>query len=146
MNNSIEEMLQRAEVKVSDERYNVISLSETVWSELQQHPEASPRGTAPFAIFKDPWEITLIVDDADFMSVQEFVVGAKVESGFCLLSFDLELEFEATGVVAAITNIFAEGEIPILSFSSFSRDHFLIKQTHIGKALRVLHGRIGSVC
>ena len=53
--------------------------------------------TAPFMIFKDRFETTLLVDETDFRNLRGNIGGAKVEGGFRLLTFDVELNFSVVG-------------------------------------------------
>ena len=71
---------------------------------------------------------------------------AKVERNFRLLSFDIELDFNVFGFLAEISRILAEAEIPIVALSAFSRDHILIKQENLAKALKVLGEYVEELC
>ncbi len=135
---NINELLNKTRVVVAPETFTLISLAHDAWLKLLETPELSPRMTAPFMIFKDNFEVTLLLDEIDFGRIQNAVQSAKKEGNFRLLSFDIELDFNVVGFLAEITRIFAEAEISIVALSAFSRDHLLIKQTDLAKALKVL--------
>ena len=59
---------------------------------------------------------------------------------------DVELPFEIVGFMAQIANIFADAGISILPFSSFSRDHVLIRQDDLARALKSLRGFVEEIC
>ncbi|MDH3528707.1 MAG: ACT domain-containing protein [Acidobacteriota bacterium] len=141
-----EKLLSGARVEVSPETYAVISLTHTNWTSLLDNPELSPRMTAPFLIFKDRWEVTMVLDEEDYLTVRHAVRDAGVEKGFRLLSFDVDLGFDVIGFMARISAILADAGISILPVSSFSRDHVLVKQGDLAKALRALRGHIAEVC
>lgn len=140
------EILSKTRIEVAPETYTLISLKHGEWRKLLENPELSPRMTAPFMIFSDKWEVTLLLDDVDFQTIRHAVRNAKVQGGFRLLSFDVELDFSVVGFLAEITRILAEAEISIVALSAFSRDHILIKQTDLAKALKVLGEYVEELC
>lgn len=139
-------LLLEARVEVSPETYAVLSITHKNWMSLLENPELSPRLTAPFLIFKDRWEVTMVLDDEDFSTVRHAVRDAGIEKGFRLLSFDADLAFDVVGFMARISEILAGAGVSILPFSSYSRDHVLVKQTDLSKALKALRGHIAEVC
>ena len=146
MNENIKEILSKTKVKISSEIYTLISLQQDNFQKLLENPELSPRMTAPFMIFKDQFEITLLLDEIDFGKIRNEIQNAKIESGFRLLTFDIELDFNVVGFLAEISRILAEAGISIIALSSFSRDHILIKQENLAKALKVLGEYVEELC
>ena len=128
------------------ETFALVALRNEDWLKLLEDPALSPRMTAPFAIFKDKWEVTLLLDETDFETMRTGLREAKIERGFRLLSFDVELDFTVVGFLAFISQKLAENAIPIVALSAFSRDHLLIKQEHLPKALKVLGEHVGDLC
>lgn len=140
------ELLKTARVEVAPETFALVSLRHENWLKLLENPELSPRMTAPFMIFKDRFETTLLLDDVDFEKIRYAVLNAKTESGFRLLTFDIELDFNVVGFLAEVSRILAEADVSIVALSAFSRDHLLIKQTDLAKALKVLGEYVGELC
>lgn len=140
------EMLKSAKVEVAPETFTLVSLHHENWLKLLENPELSPRMTAPFMIFKDKYETTLLLDEIDFEKIRFAVLNAKFESGFRLLTFDIELDFNVVGFTAEISKILADVKIPIVALSAFSRDQLLIKQSDLAKALKVLGEYVGELC
>jgi hypothetical protein len=132
------ELLKTAKVEVAPETFFLVSLPPADWTKLLENPELSPRMTAPFMIFRDKWEITLLLDEIDYGTIRHAVREAKTEGNFRLLSFDVDLDFNVVGFLAEVARILAEAEIPIAALSAFSRDHLLIKQQDLSKALKIL--------
>lgn len=143
--NSIE-LLRKTRVEVAPETYTLVSLQHEDWRKVLENPELSPRMTAPFMIFSDKWEVTLLLDEIDFQTIRYSVLNAKTQSGFRLLSFDIELDFSVVGFLAEISRILANDEISIIALSAFSRDHILIKQSDLAKALKVLGNYVEDLC
>ncbi|MDQ3132046.1 MAG: ACT domain-containing protein [Acidobacteriota bacterium] len=144
--NLISKLLQKTRVEVAPETYTLVSLRHEDWRKLLENPELSPRMTAPFMIFSDKWEVTLLLDDVDFQTIRYAVRDAKTQGGFRLLSFDIELDFSVVGFLAEISRILAEANISIVALSAFSRDHILIKQNDLAKALKVLGEYVEELC
>ena len=140
------ELLRKTRVEVAPETFNLISLSRENWLKLLETPELSPRMSAPFMIFLDKWEVTLLLDEIDFSKIRESSTNAKTEGNFRLLSFDIELDFNVVGFLSEITRILAEANISIVALSAFSRDHILIKQNDLSKALKVLGEYVEELC
>lgn len=142
----VSEILRRARVEVQPETFYLVALAHAAWLKLLENPELSPRMTAPFMIFRDRWETTLLLDETDFQTVRHAVRDAKTEGNFRLLSFDIELDFSVVGFLAEVARILAEQQISIVAVSSFSRDHILIKQSDLSKALKVLGEYVEELC
>jgi len=142
----IKELLKQTRIEVGSETYFIISLSDLEWKKLLENPELSPRMSAPFMIFKDKWEVTLILDETDFQTCRYAVRDAKIEGGFRLISFDVKLDFNVVGFLAEITRILAAAGISIFAVSAFSRDHLLIKQDDLARGLKVLGEIVDELC
>lgn len=139
-------MLRKTRVEVAPETFTLVSVRHDDWMKLLENPELSPRMTASFMIFKDKFETTLLLDDTDFQTIRHAVRDAKTERNFRLLTFDIELDFSIVGFLAEITRILAEAEISIVALSAFSRDHLLIKQENLAKALKSLSEYVDDIC
>lgn len=145
ISNSVE-LLKKTRVEVAPDLFTLVSLSHEEWTDLLANPELSPRMTAPFMIFKDKTETTLLLDETDFTTMRHAIRDAKIERNFRLLTFDLVLDFTVVGFLAEIARILATAEISIVAISSFSRDHLLIKQDDLGKALKFLGEHVEELC
>ena len=95
---------------------------------------------------KDEHEVTLLLDETDWRTMRHAVRDARIESGFRLLTFDIELDWKTVGFLARVTQILAEAGISVGALSAFSRDHLLIKQDDLGTALRVLGEHVAELC
>lgn len=146
MENNILELLKKTRVEILPETYYLISLRDEEWRRLLENPELSPRMTSPFMIFKDGREITLLLDSVDYQTCRHALREAKVEPNFRLLTFDLVMDFNVVGFLAKVSTIFAEANISIVALSAFSRDHILIKQDDLAKALKVLGNYVEELC
>ena len=143
---SPKELLKKSKIEVAPETFHLVSLTENDWLKLLQNPELSPRMTAPFMIFRDKWEITMLLDEIDFGAIKGAIRDAKTEGNFRLLTFDIKLGFDVIGFMAEITKILADAGISIAALSAFSRDHILIKQEDLSKALKALRDFVEDVC
>lgn len=140
------ELLKKTRVEVAPETFALVSVRHEDWLKLLENPELSPRMTAPFLIFKDKYETTLLLDETDFQTMRHAVRDAKTERNFRLLTFDVELDFAVVGFLAEIARILAGAGISIVALSAFSRDHLLVKQEDLARALKALHDYVDDVC
>lgn len=146
MSNNPLDLLKKTRVEIAPETYFIVSLRDEEFRRLLETPELSPRMTAPFMIFKDKWEITLILDETDYQTCRHAIREAKIEGGFRLLSFDLVMDFNVVGFLAEVSRILADANVSIFAISAFSRDHLLIKQDDLAKALKVLGEYVEELC
>lgn len=144
--NSPAELLRRAKVVVAPENYHLVSLRQEDWLRLLENPELSPRGNVSFMVMKDAYEVTLLLDDDDWRTIRHAARDAKVESNFRLVTLDIELAWNVVGFLAHVTSILAKENISVGAISAFSRDHLLIKQNDIGRALKVLSDHVAELC
>ncbi len=140
------ELLKNAKVEVAPETFFLVSLPHNNWLKLLENPELSPRMTAPFMIFRDKWEVTLLLDDIDFGTIRYAIRDAKIQGNFRLLTFDIELDFAVVGFLAEFSRILAEANISVVALSAFSRDHILINQQDLAEALKILGEYVGELC
>jgi len=140
------ELLKTAKIEVAPETFFLVSIAHGDWIKLLENPELSPRMTAPFMIFRDRFEVTLLLDEIDFKTIRYAIREAKTAGNYRLLTFDVELNFSVVGFIATVAGILAEAEIPIISLSSFSRDHILIKQEDLAKSLKILGEYVAELC
>jgi hypothetical protein len=139
-------LLKKTRIEVSPETYFLVSMSHQNWRKLLENPELSPRMTVPFMILSDKYEVTLMLDETDYQTCRHAIPEAKIESGFRLLTFEIVLDFNVVGFLAEISRILADAGISIIALSAFSRDHLLIKQNDLAKALKVLGEVVEELC
>ncbi|HEX8290401.1 MAG TPA: ACT domain-containing protein [Pyrinomonadaceae bacterium] len=140
------ELLRRAKVEVAPETYVLVGLRHADWARLLENPELSPRAESNFLLLRDPFEVTLLLDESDWRSMRHGARDARVEPGFRLVTLDVELGWDVVGFLAHVSGILAAGGVPVGALSAFSRDHLLIKQDDLGRALRALGGHVAELC
>jgi hypothetical protein len=143
---SAAELLKNSKVEVAPETFFLVSLRHEAWLRLLENPELSPRMTAPFMIFRDKYEVTLLLDEIDYGTVRHAVRDAQVQGGFRLLTFDIVMDFSVVGFLAEVTRILAETGISVVALSAFSRDHILVSQSDLPNALKALGPYISELC
>ncbi|HMS07909.1 MAG TPA: ACT domain-containing protein, partial [Pyrinomonadaceae bacterium] len=70
----------------------------------------------------------------------------RVERGFRLLTFDTVMDFSVVGFLASVAEILTEAGVSIVALSSFSRDHILVKQDDLARALKALGPHVEELC
>ncbi len=143
---TVSDLLRETRVEVAPATYALMGLSHQDWARLLENPELSPRPDALFMVFRDAREVTLLIDEDDWERIRYALRDVKAERGFRILTFDIELPWNLVGYLARVTEILARAEISVGALSSFSRDHLLIKQEDLGKALQVLGEHVRELC
>lgn len=142
----IEELLRRAKVEVLPATFVLVGLRHEDWSRLLENPELSPRAEAIFMLLRDTHETTLLIEEADWLTMRHAARDARIETGFRLLTLDLELPWNVVGFLARVTELLASAGVSVGALSAFSRDHLLIKQEQLATALRVLGEHVEELC
>ena len=140
------ELLRSSRVVVAPETFSLVSVSHTEFSRLLHNSDLSPRGAAPFMIFSDKHEVTLVLDEIDFEKLRSALGDAKVARQYRMLTFDIELDLNIVGFLAEVSRILAGAEVPVIALSSFSRDHLLIRQGDLARALKSLGPHVSELC
>jgi len=143
---SVEGLLRRARVLVAPATFFLVGLRHEDWARLLENPELSPRGSAPFMLLKDEHEVTLFLDEEDWRTMRHAARDARVEGDFRLLTFDIELAWNVVGFLALVARILADAGVSCGALSAFSRDHLLVKQDDLGRALRALGPHVAELC
>jgi len=64
----------------------------------------------------------------------------REETGWKIITFDVELPFELTGFLAVVAGVLAEQGTPIFALSAFSTDHLLVREVDLETAVQALVG------
>jgi hypothetical protein len=143
---TVVDLLRETTIEVVPSDFVLLGLSHQNWARILESPELSPRADSPFLIFRDSREVTLLLEETDYQRIRHLVRDAKIERGFRLVTFDIELPWNVVGYLARVTEILAASGISVGALSSFSRDHLLVKQDDLGRALRVLSEHVKELC
>jgi hypothetical protein len=117
----------------------------TVWAEtyavarlasLPALPALDPAGP-PVALIAGHGEVSLLAPEAVVDALPE--TAANVSRGWRALTLEAVFPLETTGVLAAVSRTLAEVDIPVMTFSSFSTDHFLVAGGQVERALAALN-------
>jgi hypothetical protein len=139
-------LLRRARVEVAPETFVLVGMRPEDWRRLLESPELSPRAESNFFLLRDPFEVTLLLEESDWRAMRHAARDARSEAGFRLVTLDVELPWNVVGFLAHVTDILAKEGIAVGALSAFSRDHLLVKQDDLGKALRVLSPHVAELC
>ncbi|HJR09472.1 MAG TPA: ACT domain-containing protein [Pyrinomonadaceae bacterium] len=145
-NETAAELLRRTKVEVAPATFVLVGMRHEDWTRLLEQPELSPRAAAPFMLLRDQYEVTLLVEEEDWLVMRHAVRDARVETNWRLVTLDIELGWNVTGYLARVTEILAAASVPVGALTAFSRDHLLIKQDDLGTALRVLGEHVAELC
>lgn len=96
-------------------------------------------------LFVAPDIITFIVTESDWRSVSPAFPRARVERPYRAVTIENDLPPDLKGLLAVISDALATADVPILALSGFSRDHLLLREADLDRALAALDALVSSV-
>ena len=96
---------------------------------------------APFIqLITEPDLLTLLLPQSDWRSLKPAFPHARVQAPFRVISFDLDLPDDLVGFLAVASRALAEAGVPILAICGYTKDHILVREEHLERALTALTG------
>ncbi|MCA0453114.1 MAG: ACT domain-containing protein [Chloroflexi bacterium] len=103
-------------------------------------------GEAFCALIVDPYEVSLIIpQDAVGDFAGRLQGHTQADNSYRLITFDLALDFNLFGFMAAVSQALAEVQVSILPIAAYSRDHVLVPSQQFDIALGALQKLQSSV-
>ncbi|HEV2706527.1 MAG TPA: ACT domain-containing protein [Pyrinomonadaceae bacterium] len=143
---NVAELLRRTRVEVAPATFVLVGMRHEDWKRLLENPELSPRAGSDFMLLRDPYEVTLLVEEEDWRAMRHAAREARVERDFRLVTLDVELAWNVVGYLARVTELLAGAGISVGALSAFSRDHLIVKQSDLAKLLLVLGEHVEELC
>ncbi len=143
---TVEELLRETKIEVAPETYVIVGIRHQDWKLLLENPELSPNVDAIFMVFRDVYEVTLVIEETDWHRIRHAVRDARCERDFRFVTLNIELPWNTVGYFARVTEILAAAGVSVGALSAFSRDHLLIKQNDLPVALRALGDHVAELC
>jgi hypothetical protein len=143
---NVEELLRRTKVEVAPSTFVLVGMRHEDWKRLLENPELSPRADSNLMLLRDPYEVTLLVEEEDWQAMRHAAREARVERDFRVVTLNIELTWNVVGYLARVTELLAGAGISVGALSAFSRDHLIVKQTDLAKLLRVLGEHVEELC
>lgn len=134
-----ESLLSRARIVVRPERFALVGLPGD-----QLAPALVVLATDPprFASVVAEPDVTSLVVAEDLWSEMDWEFpGARVERGYRVITFDLEMGWEIVGFLATVASLLAAAGIPLGAICAYTRDHLFVHDDYVEKAVSVLSGR-----
>lgn len=137
MSQTAAEVLAGASFESDGREYSLLRLPATA---IPAAAGAVAQVSGPFcALVIDRHEISLVLPRAALPQVQESLPEVEVAAEVCrLITVNVIMEPELTGLVARISEALADAGVPVLPFASFSRDHVLVPAAQVDDALDAL--------
>jgi hypothetical protein len=94
---------------------------------------------APFMqLIVEPDTLTLLLPQSDWRSLRPAFPRARVQQPFRVISFDLDLPDDLVGFLAHASRALADAGVPILAICGYTKDHILVREEHLARALAAL--------
>lgn len=105
-----------------------------IWKEKFAIIKAKKVEYNAFVNIVDKNEITVIIDQSLYNPNNVL----NIEKGWKIITLDIVFPMNVIGVTAKISSALAKGKISIMPIAAFSRDHFLVKENNLDKAIKIL--------
>jgi len=93
----------------------------------------------PFLVFiMDSFEITLILSEEGYTNFANRLPTHTKGGAYKLITLDVELEPDLTGLIATLANALAQANVSILPYAAYSRDHLCVPKEDVETALEAL--------
>ena len=95
--------------------------------------------TAPFMqLIAEPDVLTLLLPQPEWRVLKPAFPRARVQQPFRVITFALDLPNDLVGFLAVASGALAEAGVPILAICGYSKDHILVREEHLERALAAL--------
>jgi hypothetical protein len=91
----------------------------------------------PVALVVGNGEVSVLAPAETVDSLGELV--EKQDPGWRAVSLDAVLPLGTVGVMATVSRVLADVDVPIMVFASHDTDHLLVPEAMLGRALAALH-------
>ena len=130
----MKQLLKRTKLKLLKDKYSIVGIPIKQFNKL----DFKKFQKKFFSVVYGDKEITLIINEKNWNSIKNNFKRYKVEKNYRILTLDVNLSLDVVGYLAVISTILASNKISIGVISSYSKDHLLIKNKDVKKALKVL--------
>jgi hypothetical protein len=95
--------------------------------------------TAPFVqLIAEPDRLTLLLPQSDWHSLKPAFPHARIQAPFRVISFNHDLPNDLVGFLAIASRALADAGVPILAICGYTKDHILVREEHLERALAAL--------
>ena len=78
------------------------------------------------------------MDELSIVCAEENVPdNINSEKGWRMLRVAGQLDFQLTGILAQLTTVLADNNIPVFAISTYNTDYLLLRNEHFGRALEI---------
>jgi hypothetical protein len=135
----IRKLIAATEVVLYPEPLMIVSVSRDEEEEARRLME----DLEPFSsITFDVSEVSLVLKTEEWEDLKENFHDYEEEGPYRLITFDIVLDLAIVGYLAVISRVLADAGISIYALSTYLRDHILVRESDIEKAVEVLKGLI----
>jgi hypothetical protein len=92
----------------------------------------------------EPDMLTLLLPEADWRRLKPAFPNVRIQAPFRAISFDLDLPEDLVGFLAAASQALATAGVPILAICGYSKDHILVREEHLDRALAALDSLVAK--
>jgi len=129
-------ILAQTDLFTDGRTYLIVKISSAQGECIIPPPETEPASF--WACLRDKDETTLMLAQEAFEQLPSSVVVLNVAPTYRLITFDIPLDWDVIGYLAALTSQLVEAGVSIIAVSAFSRDHIFVAEADFDRAWDVL--------
>lgn len=127
-------------IHVWPERYLLVSLPTERLADAAMLASGAAGGFAGLVLERD--EVSLAVPEALWLESALRDLARSQAFPYRAITLDIDVDLDVTGYLAPAATLLAEAGVSIVPMCGFLKDHLLVQEKHLEKALAVLHGLI----
>jgi hypothetical protein len=143
MGDAARDVWARTRLVVWPERYVLASLPLPLLAEAAALVGGAGGRFAALVVERD--EVSLTIEGGTWQREQMLRVRARAEAGpYCAITLDVDVDLSVCGYLAPAAVLLAEAGISLVPQCAYSKDHLLVREADLGRALKVLERLIAK--
>ena len=138
---NITRLLAETEITIHPDSFTIVSIDRSEEDKARTFlVDLAPFSSLTF----DVAEVSLVVKAEDWAVLRERFEKYREEGPYRLITFDIVLDLSIVGFMAVVSRRLADEGVSIYAFSTYLRDHILVKEGDCGKAVKALRSLIAE--
>ncbi len=125
-------------LKVHPEDYLVVSIDRAEEVARVAFKDLEPWSSVTY----DHMEVSAVLSESVWEGLRDGFTAYRVEGPYTLITFDIVLDLSLVGFLSVVSSVLADEGVSIYAFSTYLRDHILVRKADAGRAVAALEGLI----
>lgn len=135
--NRIEKLLAATSLRIHPYRFNIVSIPISNLNLIKQRLNDLDAQFWSVSVEED--EVTMIVPTTTWVALSAYLSKAKVDEDYRIITLDVTTNWDIAGYLTKMTSVLTQEDITIGIISGFTRNHLIIKNKDLIKAIEILN-------